>query len=73
MCMEDIDEQISEKKKDIEKILKEVRKIRIEIRDLNQQKKLKKKPIKMYVPSDKKEFFEEKFKELLEKYKDKKP
>ena len=64
---EDIEEEIKKRMKDIDKKLKEIRDIRKEIRDLNRQK-VKKRPLTIHVPAEKKDEIEKKIKELMEEY-----
>ncbi|MFH1432477.1 MAG: hypothetical protein ABIG84_04630 [archaeon] len=64
---EDVDEEIKKKMKLIEGKMKEIRELRVDIRELN-KRKAKKRAIRINVPADKKEEIQKRIKEMMEEY-----
>lgn len=64
---EAVDEEIKKRMKVIDAKMKEIRELRVEIRELN-KKRVKKRAITLHVPADKKEEIRKRIKELMEEY-----
>lgn len=64
---EDVDDEIKRKMKLIDGKMKEIRELRVEIRELN-KRKAKKRAIRINVPADKKEEIQKRIKEIMDEY-----